>query len=136
MHAQIVPATQDHRALAGDENNVGSRSVGQLYTNAPQACWETMTVDVTVAASSKYQIALYFLDWDEVGRRQAIEIFDLDTLKRITEVRLVQDFSKGKYMVYQCDRSIRVRINQVRGKNAVLNGMFFDRVATDTLLHV
>jgi alpha-L-rhamnosidase len=32
----------------------------------------------------------------------------------------------GKYLVYRCDRPVRVRIEQVRGDNAVISGVFFD----------
>ena len=126
LHAQTVSFTNDHRAPAPSRTNEGPRKVGQLFTGAPIACQETMTVDVEVIEGCKYELALYFLDWDERGRRQGIEVFDLKTLKRMSPVQTVQNFSKGKYLIYPCDRSIRLRINQIRGENAVLNGLFFD----------
>lgn len=126
LHAHIVNATDDRRAPASDRSNKPSRKLGQLYTAAPIACQETMTVDVTVIKGRKYRLALYFLDWDEQKRRQAIEVFDLETLKRMAPVQTVEDFSQGKYVIYPCDRSVRFRINQIRGKNAVLNAIFFD----------
>ncbi len=79
-----------------------------------------------IIEDSKYQLALYFLDWDKQKRRQAIEVFDLETLKRMAPVQTVKDFSQGKYLIYPCDRSLRFRINRIRGKIAVLNAIFFD----------
>jgi hypothetical protein len=39
---------------------------------------------------------------------------------------MVRDFSGGKYLVYRYDKPVRFRINQVRGDNATLSGIFFD----------
>jgi alpha-L-rhamnosidase len=124
--AQTVSSTEDQRAPAPEQANGRFRKVGQLHTGAPIACQETMTIDVELVESRKYQVALYFLDWDLQGRRQAIEVFDLKNLNRLAPVQTVQDFSQGKYLIYSCDRSVRFRINQIRGENAVLNAMFFD----------
>ena len=33
---------------------------------------------------------------------------------------------QGKYLSFNFDQSVRLRINHVRGKNAVLSGIFFD----------
>jgi alpha-L-rhamnosidase len=126
LHAQIVSSTEDQRALAPTQTNERFRKVGQLYTGAPSACQQTMTIDVEVIDNCKYQLALYFLDWDEQGRRQTIEVFDLKTLNRMAPFQTVQDFSRGKYLIYPCNRSVRFRIDQIRGENAVLNAIFFD----------
>jgi hypothetical protein len=126
LHAQSSASTEDRRAPAPSRMNERTRHVGQLYTGDPIACQQTMTVDVEVIEDKKYNAALYFLDWDRLGRRQAVEVFDLKTLNRIAPVEIVHDFEQGKYLVYTCTRSVRFRIDQIRGKNAVLNGIFFD----------
>jgi alpha-L-rhamnosidase len=130
-HAQIISFTAEDRALAPDRANGQARKVGQLFTAAPAACQQTMTVDVEVTQNSHYQLALYFLDWEKQGRSQAIEIFDLKTLLRIAPVQIVRDFAQGKYLIYSCDRSLRLRVNQVRGETAVLNALFFDPMTDD-----
>jgi hypothetical protein len=38
----------------------------------------------------------------------------------------VRDYTGGKYVTFEFDRSVRIRINQVRGDNAALSGVFFD----------
>lgn len=128
LHAQLSVSIEDQRAPAPGRRNEPIRNVGQLYTGDPVACQQTMTVDVKLIDSQKYRIALYFLDWDRLGRRQAVEVFDLKTLSRIAPVEIVKDFEQGKYLIYECAQSVRFRINQIRGKNAVLNAIFFDPV--------
>ena len=123
---QVAASTDDQRAPAASRRNERIRNVGQLYTGDPVACQQTMTVDVEVVDGHRCKVALYFLDWDQLGRRQAIEVFDLKTLNRIAPVAIVQDFTEGKYLIYSCNRSVRFRIDQLRGRNAVLNAIFFD----------
>jgi hypothetical protein len=126
LHARLAASTHDQRALAPSRSNEQNRNVGQLYTGDPVACQQTMTVDVDVVKDREYRVAFYFLDWERLGRRQAIEVFDLKTSNRLAPVQIVQDFAQGKYLIYSCDRSVRFRIDQVRGRNAVLNAIFFD----------
>jgi hypothetical protein len=85
-------------------------------------------VDIALKQPAAYQLALYFADLDRKGRRQSVELFDLESRKLIAPTRIYSDFTGGMYAVYTCRQSVRVRVNHVRGDNAVLNGVFFDRV--------
>ena len=87
-----------------------------------------MYVDVVVKRSAKYRMALYFVDWDCIGRQTAVEVFDLHSLNRSVQDKLVSDYAQGKYLVYKCEQSVRIRIDLVRGDNTVLSGIFFDPV--------
>jgi len=120
--------TDDSRAPAPNSANGFPRNVGCVYTQDPQAGLQTMTVDVTLTNSKPCQVALYFVDWDNKGRRAAVEMFDGKTLERIAPVQMVRDFTGGKYLIYRCDNSVRFRIDQVRGDNATLSGIFFDPI--------
>lgn len=121
--------TTDTRALAPDSGNGFPRNIGTIYTQDPQGGLQTMIVDVELAKPREFQIALYFVDWDRKDRRVAVEMFDGATLERIAPVQMVRDYTNGKYLVYQCDKSVRLRIDQVRGDNATLSGIFFDTEA-------
>ena len=57
-------------------------------------------------------------------------MLDASTLNLIAPVRIVTDFYGGKYLVFSYNKSAKFRINQVRGDNAVLSGIFFDTVAS------
>lgn len=126
LHALLAVSTQDQRAPAPDRGNELPRNVGQLYTGDPIACQQTMTVDIEARDEKRYRVALYFLDWDRLDRRQGVEIFDLKTLNRLAPVEIIRDFAQGKYLIYSCSGSVRFRVDQIRGKNAILNAIFFD----------
>lgn len=125
-HKQWAVGTSDLRALAADSANAFPRNIGCIHTQDPRPCLQTTTVDIETSAPKPYQIALYFVDWDNKERRTAIEIFDLETKKLIAPVQIVQNYENGKYLIYKYNKSIRIRIDQVRGENAVLSGIFFD----------
>ncbi|MCL5945888.1 MAG: hypothetical protein M1472_03415, partial [Planctomycetes bacterium] len=120
-----VSRTMEHRAPAPDSSNDFPRNAGCLQGGI---IWSdvTMYVDVVVKESANYQLALYFVDWDCAGRQTAVEVFDLYSLNRAVPDRMVTDYEQGKYLVYRCQRSVRLRLDLVRGHNTVLSGIFFD----------
>jgi len=85
-----------------------------------------MTVDIDMEEGEPHQIALYFVDWDDAGRRVAVEMFDLESKQLEAPVQMVRDFKNGKYLAFDCDAPVRFRINYVRGPNATLSAIFFD----------
>ncbi len=125
QHQAWVNDTADPRALAENPYGIGSRNLGVWYSWNNVACNQTFTVDVTLKEQREYTVALYFVDWDQQDRVQAVELFDLKTLNLIAPVQLIRDFSGGAYLVFQYHDSVRFRIDQVRGDNAVLSGIFF-----------
>jgi hypothetical protein len=116
----------DPRAPAAGPGNGFPRSAGAIFTQDPRATLQTMTLDIHLRQEREFEVALYFLDWDGSGRRSGIELFDLDSKELLAPVRIVRDYRDGKYVVYRCDRSVRFRVNHVRGPNASLSGLFFD----------
>jgi len=113
--------TSDTRALSPDPGNTAPRNAA-CVSNSDQ----TMTLTVGIDGTRPYQVALYFVDWDDKGRRLAVEMFDADTLKLVAPVRLVSGFSGGAYLVYEYDRSVKFRFDKVRGDIVTLSGIFFD----------
>lgn len=116
----------DIRALESPISEEEQRSIGAVITHDPIATQQSMTVDIKIAKNKKYSTSLYFVDWDKQDRRTAIEAFDLETKEMILPVYMVRDYEEGKYITYTFDQSVRLRINHVRGLNAVLSGIFFD----------
>jgi alpha-L-rhamnosidase len=123
--------TDDRRAPASDSTNGIPRSAACLYTGTPSPGGMTMPIDVTVAPGVKFQLAMYFVDWDSVTRELAVEIFDLESRKLVAPEQMIKDFHAGTYLVYECDRSVRIRVAQILGANAVLSGLFFDPLGND-----
>ncbi len=99
---------------------------GAIITKDPLPTAQTITIDIPLRDKKPHQIALYFLDYDQQNRRSAVEVFDKNSLNILAPVQMVRDYRKGKYLVFNFQGSIRIRVNQVRGKNAALSGIFFD----------
>ncbi len=116
----------DIRALAASaQNRAHHRMAGVFYSNLvnrnPQAA-----VDIRLKHSRPYRLALYAIDFDHKNRKETITIEDLRTKKLLAPVQAFSHFSGGKYMVFECHGSVRVRFDPIRGENAVLSGLFFD----------
>jgi hypothetical protein len=118
--------TTDTRALASNSSNQNPRNATSVYA------LPTMTFTVNCTGNSNHQIALYFVDWDNRGRRLAAEMFDANTLNLIAPVEVITNFYGGAYLVYAYTNSVKFRIDQARGDNAVLSGIFFDPAPTNT----
>jgi hypothetical protein len=130
-HSTVWTAgTNDPRALAPNSNNQNPRNAACVYTD--QGNTPTMTFTITTTGTTNYQVALYFVDWDNRGRQLAVEMFDAATLNLIAPVKVVKNFYGGCYLVYACNKSIKFRLDHVRGDNAVLSGIFFDPAPTNT----
>ncbi|TSA31107.1 MAG: hypothetical protein D4R64_18705 [Porphyromonadaceae bacterium] len=111
----------DKRALAGDPGNPFPRNATS-YSNTDQ----TMSVTININGTKGYQIALYFVDWEKRGSRSAVEMFDAATLNLIAPVKIVKNHSGGAYLVYSYNKSVKFRIDKVRGGIISLSGIFFD----------
>jgi len=118
--------TTDTRALASSSSNQSSRNATCYYTS------QDMPFIINCTGTSNHQIALYFVDWDNKGRRLAVEMFDANSLNLIAPVEVVTNYVGGKYLVYTYTNSVKFRIDQVRGDNAVLSGIFFDPAPANT----
>ncbi len=116
----------DPRALAenaanGRRHRVAGVFYSDLTSQAPQSA-----VDIRLKHPRNYRLALYAVDFDHKNRKEVITIEDLATKELLAPVQAFSRFSGGKYMVFQCHGSVRVRFDPIRGGNAVLSGIFFD----------
>jgi hypothetical protein len=119
-------AGDDPRTLETVSENEGNRKFGAIITKDPSPCLQTMTIDIECTKNQPYQVALYMVDWEKEGRRSAVEVFNLNNKALLMAVHQVKDYQNGKYIILKADRSIRIRINQVRGSNASLSALFID----------
>ena len=60
--------------------------------------------------------------------RLSAEILDLGTKELIGPTKQVGDSTNGAYLVYRVTGSCRVSVNHIRGDNATLSALFFDKV--------
>jgi alpha-L-rhamnosidase len=116
----------DNRVLTDTSGAVSG--FGAATTQDPIPLLETMTVDIQGDGDQPHQLAVYFMDWSKEARRSAIEIYDAKTLTLLAPVQMVKNYQNGRYLVFKYSGSIRLRIDQVRGPNAAISGLFFDSV--------
>jgi alpha-L-rhamnosidase len=102
-------------------------SFGAIVTKDYNICEQSMTIDLPVNDEKIHRVSLYFLDEDDLGRRSAIEIFDAKTLNLTGPMIYVKNYKQGKYVSFNFKGPIRIRIDQVRGINVSLSGLFFDQ---------
>jgi hypothetical protein len=87
---------------------------------------DSFTLNVNVFDTKMHSVALYFLDWDQAGRQERIEI--LDPVGNVKESLTIDNFQSGRYVVLAIQGQLRIRVTRLQGGNAVLNGLFFDPV--------
>ena len=112
----------DSRALAPDRSNKGQR-IASAHWNWGQS---TMAVDIRLKHAHNYRLALYAVDFDRKERQESVDIYCVPSLVLAAPVQVIWHFEKGKYQIFDCHNSVRLRINVVRGPDAVVSGVFFD----------
>jgi hypothetical protein len=118
--------TNDNRALSPDVNNSFPRTAACLFAMDADQIGYTFTSTIDIMGIQDFKVSLYFVDWDNKGRKIAVEMFDAASSKLIAPVKIVENCAGGTYLTYSYNKSVKFRINMVRGDNAVLSGIFFD----------
>ena len=118
-------ASSSDTAPAQNAYHIGERVLSGYRTLDTTWQHQTFTVDIDLKEDRKFTMALYFADWDEGEREQCVELYDGKTLNLIAPIVKIEDFEGGVYLVYQYDRSLRIRVNRVVGTTAILSGIFF-----------
>ena len=91
----------------------------------------SFTVDLNFTDGQTHRAALYFIDWDQSGRTQTVEILDAAS-GSVLNTQTVSSFANGKYLVWDLKGAIKVRLTKVTGYNAVLSGLYFGPVTAQS----
>jgi hypothetical protein len=92
------------------------------------ACWyapQSFSIRLNLVDGKAHQVALYFLDWDNVGRAQQVDVLN-SANGALLDTRTISNFSGGQYLVWQLSGDVTFRVTRGSGNNAVLMGLFFD----------
>jgi hypothetical protein len=99
-----------------------ARYLGALETSG------TGSVTLYVSDTQPHQLALYVCDFNKAGRKETIEIRDLEG-HVLVPANTVSDFEQGKWLRFKFSGSIRVRVaNQNSRSTAVLSALMFDKL--------
>src|SRR5262249_31065017 len=110
-------SSQDTRAM--------QRVVG---TGRVAAVWYSSTLfllNLDLTDGETHRIAFYFLDWDNGGRTQTVEVLDANSAAVLYSC-VLSEFTGGKYLVWDLKGNLKIRITKVSGPNALLAAVFFD----------
>ena len=88
-----------------------------------------LDINVTLSNNTWYQVALYSVDWNNEGISMMVRVFDLSTFNLITQTVYIHDISNyPKWIIYNVDRSIRIRIDQITGNTSSISALLFDPI--------
>ncbi len=110
----------DARALAPDRRNQGPRTASAVHGGI------TFVVDIRLKHSRPYRLAVYVVDFDRKERWESVDLYTFPRLVLSAPVQGISDFQDGKYLIFECQDSVRLRFNTIRGPDAVVSGVFFD----------
>lgn len=94
------------------------------------ATWDrggALSATLNLTDGQAHRVAVYLLDWDDAGRAQTVDVLDAGT-GQVLATRSAGGFAGGQYLVFDVRGSVRLRITQTGGQNAVLAGLFVDPV--------
>jgi hypothetical protein len=80
---------------------------------------------VDLTDGQTHDLELYFLDYDDLGRIEQVQISNAAT-GAVLSTETVSSFSKGVYLKWAVSGNIVITITNEGPENAVLSGLFFD----------
>jgi hypothetical protein len=110
----------DHR----DDLEAGARKLGAWSTSNPQACRQSVVVDITLAAAPALapaqwrRLSLYLVDYERAGAQFAVEMRELPSLALAAPTQRFVDTNAtggGMYLTYEAATSVRFRVMEITG---------------------
>jgi len=126
---QVLLSTSNATAATWSDSTEDARALlDPLQSNRIAARWEAtdaFTVSVDLRDGFWHHMTLYFVDWDDAGRRQTITIRDSISGRTIDSYSL-SNFAGGIYLQWTIRGLFEIDITNDAGPGAVLSGLFFD----------
>jgi uncharacterized protein (TIGR03437 family) len=95
------------------------------------ARWESssfFSIDVNLTDGLTHRVAIYAVDWDGSNRQQRVDVVDWAT-NVLLESRSMSSFNGGQYLVWDVRGRVKLIVNKVGGKSAVVSGIYFGGAA-------
>ena len=108
--------TTDVRAL---ESGVTSGRIASTWYSSG------FTIDINLTDGNTHQVALYAVDWDNLGRAESIRLTDAAS-GTVLDSRSISSFTNGEWVVWNLTGHVTVTVTQTGNQNAVVSGIFFD----------
>ena len=97
-------------------------------SNRLAACWfssNVFTINVDFTDGNTHALALYALDYDDLGRSEQIQIQNAST-GAVSELSSISNFANGVYLQWDVSGDVVITVTCTAGKNAVIGGLFID----------
>ena len=126
-YAVVTPSGESSMTWAGSTTDPRALQVPG-GTGGIAAAWysnTSFTVDINFTDGMRHDLELYFLDWDNLGRSEQVQISDVAS-GDILSTQSISSFESGLYLNINVGGHILITISNEGGPNAVLSGLFFD----------
>lgn len=124
---QVTPANQQEAIWQSSTSDPRALQKATDPTDHTAACWYSsgnFTIDVNVTDGQTYQLALYFVDWDQQNRAEILNVLDPAT-DAVLDTRSITTFANGEYLVWNVRGHVTFQITNAPGSaNAVVSGLF------------
>ncbi len=110
-------STTDPRALQTADGS--DRQASDWYSTT------SFTIGVDLTDGQPHDIALYALDWDNMGRSEQVQITDAST-GAMLDTQTLSKFSQGVYLEWRVFGDVVITITNLAGPSAVVSGLFID----------
>ena len=129
-------STSDKRALETDTQ--GDRVAATWYSTG------SFSFDVNFTDTNTHQVALYVLDWDNMGRGETVTVLNASNPSTVLDSRSIPNtnsssaaytnttsanFTGGTYLVWNISGHVTITITSTGFPNGVASGIFFGTVA-------
>lgn len=126
-YAQTAVSGNSTWTWAASSSETRSLRKADSATDRLVAGWYSTTnfvIDLNITDGARHRLALYFLDWDNLGRTETIDILD-GSSGAVLNSQTISGFSSGIYLNWNVAGHVKIRVSNVSGANALLNGLFF-----------
>ena len=108
--------------------NVPQALVNPSETDHLAAYWSqgtTTTIDVAFTDGLAHDLTMYFLDWNDQGMVEQIQISDAAT-GTVLNTQTISNFEDGVYLAWTISGSVAIKFTALGPGEAVVSGFFFD----------
>jgi hypothetical protein len=91
----------------------------------------SFTINVNLTDGNTHQVAMYAVDWGDLGRAETITLTDANS-GALLDTRSISNFSNGEWLVWNLTGNVLVTVTLTGDQNAVISGIFFDPAAALT----
>ncbi len=127
-YATVTPSGQSSYSWASSTSDARALQKFSIVGDRIAATWYSatnFTVDVNLTDGITHQVALYFVDWDNQGRKERIDILDAQT-GTVLDTRTISSFSSTpQYLAWNLKGHLVLKVTSTGALNAVLSGVFF-----------